>query len=67
MKLADAQRAIDEAFADRLKLEFNNLANAYEGPAGGRKTAEATFARGVGIHLDALASATAIITAKFKD
>lgn len=67
MTRADALKAINEAMADRLKLEFYNLANGYEGATNAKAAARTTFVSGVGIHRDALAFATSVINEKFED
>jgi hypothetical protein len=67
MNRAEALKAIEEAFADRLKREFCMLADGFEGSANAKQIAKTTFERGVDIHVDALAFATGAINAKFKE
>lgn len=67
MKRADAQRAIDDAFAERIQVEFTNLGTGFEGTSTDRERAKERFANGINIHLSAYEFAVSVINDKFKD
>lgn len=67
MKLSAALAALDDAFADRIKLEYDNLANGFMGSPSAKEAAKATFIKGVGVHVDAFTFAAGIINDTFKD
>lgn len=67
MKRTDALIALDEAFADRIKLEFDQLANGFMGSANAKTTAKATFETGLRIHIDAAEFAAGVIAEKFRE
>lgn len=60
-----ALKALDDAFAERLIVEFDNLATGFMGSSTQKTQAKEAFTNGVNIHFDALAFATAAVTAKF--
>ena len=60
-----ALKALDDAFAERLIVEFDNLANGFEGSSAQKAQAKEIFVNGVNLHLEALAFATSTVSAKF--
>jgi len=62
-----ALKALDDAFADRVKLEYDNLANGFMGSPNAKEAAKTTFRKGLSIHVDAFEFATSFINETFKE
>ena len=60
-----ALKALDDAFAERLIVEFDNLATGFMGSANDKAKSKERFENGVNIHFEALSFATTIINEKF--
>lgn len=67
MKRAEALKALDDALAERIRIEFDNLALGFMGSKNAAIAAKATFARGIQLHEDAYDFAVTVITEKFKE
>jgi hypothetical protein len=67
MDRAKAIAALDKAFYDRLKVEYDHLADGFMGSPNARLAAQITFDRGCDIHIDALAYAVESIAKKIKE
>lgn len=67
MNRALALKALDDAFAERMKVEYDNLANGFMGSPNALEAAKATFVRGVGIHESAFEFAVGVINQTFKE
>lgn len=62
----EALKALDDALSDRIGVEYDHLADGYMGSANARVAAQATFGRGLGLHIEAYAFAVEVITKKFE-
>lgn len=60
-----ALKALDDAFGERLIVEFDNLANGFMGSANDKAKAKERFENGVNLHIEALAFAVATVNEKF--
>lgn len=63
----DALKALQDALAERLMIEFNTLADGFMGSPNAKQNAKSTFEHGVDVHVEALAFATGVINAKFQE
>lgn len=60
-----AIKALDDAFAERLIVEFDNLANGFMGSSADKVKARERFENGVNLHLEAMSFAVTTVNAKF--
>lgn len=62
-----AHKALDEAFAERLKHMFQILADSFAGSTNAITAAKQHFNEGVGFSREAFAHATSVIDEQFKE
>lgn len=67
MNRAAALSALDDAFAGRIKTEYDMLADGFMATPNAKEAAKATFKRGVALHLDAFEFAKDFISDTFKE